>query len=96
MKFVPPTQSFRDIKALKAIASRTMFGGVRVSSKKQPPSVGAQFQWSLSRLMTTLNQANPFFIRCIKSNSDKVSVTMHHIQLRQGECSDVSHPTPTR
>lgn len=32
-------------------------------------------QWSLSRLMTTLNQANPFFIRCIKSNSDKVSET---------------------
>ena len=67
-------QSFRDIKALKAIASRTMFGGVRVSSKKQPPSVSAQFQWSLSRLMTTLNQANPFFIRCIKSNTEKVSV----------------------
>ncbi|XP_070212949.1 unconventional myosin-IXb-like [Littorina saxatilis] len=66
-----PSLSFRDIKALKAIASRTMFGGTRVSSKKQPPSVSAQFQWSLSRLMTTLNQANPFFIRCIKSNSEK-------------------------
>ena len=64
-------QSFRDIKALKAIVSRTMFVGARVSSKKQPPSVSAQFQWSLSRLMNTLNQANPFFIRCIKSNSEK-------------------------
>ena len=32
-------------------------------------------QWSLSRLMTTLNQANPYFIRCIKSNSEKVRPT---------------------
>ena len=30
------------------------------------------FQWSLSRLMATLNQANPFFIRCIKSNAEKL------------------------
>ncbi|KAL8597794.1 hypothetical protein ACOMHN_004909 [Nucella lapillus] len=66
-----PSLSFRDIKALKAIAGRSMFGGGRVSSKKQPPSVSAQFQWSLARLMTTLNLANPFFIRCIKSNADK-------------------------
>ena len=33
-------------------------------------------QWSLSRLMTTLNQANPYFIRCIKSNSEKVSLVV--------------------
>ncbi|CAL1546779.1 unnamed protein product [Lymnaea stagnalis] len=67
-----PSLSFRDIKALKAIASRTMPGSVRgTGSKKQPPTVGAQFQWSLSRLMTTLNQANPYFIRCIKSNKEK-------------------------
>ncbi len=31
------------------------------------------FQLSLSKLMENLNQANPFFIRCIKSNIDKVS-----------------------
>ncbi|XP_025078499.1 unconventional myosin-IXa-like isoform X4 [Pomacea canaliculata] len=79
-----PSLSFRDIKTLKAIASRTMFGGARASSKKQPPSVGVQFQWSLSRLMTTLNQANPFFIRCIKSNSDKAACQFDdEIVLRQ-------------
>lgn len=79
-----PSLSFRDIKALKAIASRTMFSGIRVSTKKQPPSVGAQFQWSLSRLMTTLNEANPFFIRCIKSNSEKASCQFDdEIVLRQ-------------
>ncbi|XP_041367346.1 unconventional myosin-IXAa-like isoform X3 [Gigantopelta aegis] len=70
-----PSLSFRDIKTLKAIANRTMLnvGGSRHGSKKQSPSVGAQFQWSLSRLMKALNQANPFFIRCIKSNVDKAA-----------------------
>lgn len=34
-------------------------------------TVTAQFQQSLHSLMETLNQANPFFIRCIKSNSNK-------------------------
>lgn len=35
-------------------------------------TVSAQFQQSLHSLMDTLNQANPFFIRCIKSNANKV------------------------
>lgn len=30
-------------------------------------------QVSLQKLMETLNQANPLFIRCIKSNAQKVS-----------------------
>ena len=36
--------------------------------------VFVMFQSSLQRLMETLNQANPFFIRCIKSNADKVLI----------------------
>lgn len=35
-------------------------------------TVTAQFQQSLHSLMDTLNQANPFFIRCIKSNGNKI------------------------
>ena len=61
-----------DIKTLKDIASRTMYGSGKDPSKKQKSSVGGQFQWSLTRLMSTLQQANPFFIRCIKSNAEKV------------------------
>lgn len=42
---LPLLQSFRDIKALKAVASRNMCGTVRgTGSKKQPPTVSAQFQ----------------------------------------------------
>ena len=39
-------QMFSDIKTLKAIANRTMFGGAKTGSRMQPPSVGAQFQVS--------------------------------------------------
>lgn len=41
-------------------------------ARKQPLTVTAQFQQSLHSLMDTLNQANPFFIRCIKSNGNKI------------------------
>ncbi|ESO09899.1 hypothetical protein HELRODRAFT_190322 [Helobdella robusta] len=42
-------------------------------SKNKPPSISAQFHNSLMLLTDTLNQATPFFIRCIKSNQDKAA-----------------------
>ena len=39
---------------------------------KKATTVGAQFQHSLQSLMVALNNANPFFVRCIKSNRLKV------------------------
>ena len=41
--------------------------------RKMPHTVTGQFQMSLQALMETLNRANPYFIRCIKSNANKVS-----------------------
>lgn len=38
---------------------------------KNPPTVSAQFQSSLNRLMEIIEEAQPFFIRCIRSNADK-------------------------
>ncbi|XP_071953625.1 unconventional myosin-IXb-like isoform X2 [Antedon mediterranea] len=72
--FKPQVQvkALRDLKSLKKVAGRSSGGWKRTSgAKKQPPTVSAQFQLSLNRLMETLNQANPFFVRCIKSNSEK-------------------------
>ncbi|XP_071506650.1 LOW QUALITY PROTEIN: unconventional myosin-IXb-like [Diadema antillarum] len=66
---VQPSKSLRDLKSVKKIAGR--YSPNRRKSKKHPPTVCAQFQASLSKLMDTLNQANPFFVRCIKSNSQK-------------------------
>lgn len=39
---------------------------------KKAQTVGAQFQHSLQSLMVALNNANPFFVRCVKSNRLKV------------------------
>ncbi|XP_062521055.1 unconventional myosin-IXa-like isoform X2 [Corticium candelabrum] len=44
-------------------------GFSRGSSQRRAASVGAQFMNSLSSLMETLSQAQPFFVRCIKSNA---------------------------
>ncbi|XP_038073351.1 unconventional myosin-IXa-like isoform X2 [Patiria miniata] len=66
-----PAKGLRDLKSMKKLMSRKMVGFRRSSTKKLPPTVSAQFQLSLSKLMETLNQANPFFVRCIKSNSNK-------------------------
>lgn len=59
---------------MKTLAGRIQIqGSISSKARKQPLTVTAQFQMSLNSLMDTLNQANPFFIRCIKSNSNKVS-----------------------
>ena len=36
-------------------------------------TVTSQFQLSLTKLMEALNKADPYFIRCIKSNNSKVT-----------------------
>ena len=46
-------------------------GGRRTGSKI--PTVVSQFHQSLSELIATLEQCNPYFVRCIKPNSTKAS-----------------------
>ncbi|XP_034972858.2 unconventional myosin-IXb isoform X5 [Zootoca vivipara] len=65
-----------DSKSLKLIVSMTLHDRTTKSllhlhKKKKPPSISAQFQTSLNKLLETLNKAEPFFIRCIRSNSEK-------------------------
>lgn len=43
----------------------------RSASSKRTPTVTAQFQVSLHQLLDTLSRANPYFVRCIKSNKEK-------------------------
>jgi len=69
-------RGMKNLHSVKSLASQTASIGVSnkgYNPRKQPVSVSQQFQQSLNSLMITLNQANPFFIRCIKSNSEKVS-----------------------
>ncbi|XP_064898507.1 unconventional myosin-IXb isoform X3 [Columba livia] len=65
-----------DSKSLKLIVSMTLHDRTTKSllhlhKKKKPPSISAQFQTSLSKLLETLGKAEPFFIRCIRSNAEK-------------------------
>ncbi|KAA0202003.1 hypothetical protein HAZT_HAZT009678, partial [Hyalella azteca] len=57
----------KSLQTVKALAQRTQGRGGR----KQTYTVTGQFQLSLQALMDTLSQANPYFIRCIKSNANK-------------------------
>ncbi|XP_056334608.1 unconventional myosin-IXb isoform X3 [Danio aesculapii] len=65
-----------DSNSLKFIMGLTHHNRVTRSllhlhTKKKPPSISAQFQASLSKLLETLRKAEPFFVRCIRSNGDK-------------------------
>jgi len=40
-------------------------------TRKKSPTLGAQFKKSLDMLMKTLNECNPFFVRCVKPNEQK-------------------------
>lgn len=50
---------------------RTTKSLLHLHKKKKPPSISAQFQASLNKLLETLGRAEPFFIRCIRSNAEK-------------------------
>ncbi|KAL2089837.1 hypothetical protein ACEWY4_014525 [Coilia grayii] len=65
-----------DSRSLKFIVSltlhdRTTKSLLHLHKKKKPPSISAQFQTSLTKLLETLGRAEPFFIRCLRSNAEK-------------------------
>ncbi|XP_037674545.1 unconventional myosin-IXb isoform X3 [Choloepus didactylus] len=65
-----------DSRSLKLIIGMTLHDRTTKSllhlhKKKKPPSISAQFQASLNKLLETLGKAEPFFIRCIRSNAEK-------------------------
>ncbi|KAM4807924.1 unconventional myosin-IXb [Rhinophrynus dorsalis] len=69
-----------DSQSLKLIMSMTLHDRTTKSllhlhKKKKPPSISAQFQTSLNKLLETLGKAEPFFIRCIRSNAEKMEMT---------------------
>uniref|UniRef100_A0A914RIV5 Myosin motor domain-containing protein n=1 Tax=Parascaris equorum TaxID=6256 RepID=A0A914RIV5_PAREQ len=66
----PKQERQNALKSLQAVKALT--GKKRITGK--PSSVSKQFEHSLSRLMKTLAQATPYFIRCIKSNNEKVCI----------------------
>uniref|UniRef100_A0A8D1A6J8 Unconventional myosin-X n=1 Tax=Sus scrofa TaxID=9823 RepID=A0A8D1A6J8_PIG len=54
------------------VSSRNNQDTLKCGSKHRRPTVSSQFKDSLHSLMATLSSSNPFFVRCIKPNMQKV------------------------
>ncbi|XP_055740157.1 unconventional myosin-IXb-like [Salvelinus fontinalis] len=51
--------------------------------RKKTPSISAQFQASLNKLLETVGKAEPFFIRCIRSNAEKKEMLFDNALVQQ-------------
>uniref|UniRef100_A0A182K1V4 Phorbol-ester/DAG-type domain-containing protein n=1 Tax=Anopheles christyi TaxID=43041 RepID=A0A182K1V4_9DIPT len=69
-----PKKGLKNLQSVKTLSAGQNLSNQTsaIKTRKQPLTVTAQFQNSLIALMETLNKANPFFIRCIKSNPNKI------------------------
>uniref|UniRef100_A0A8C7ZWZ0 Myosin IXA n=1 Tax=Oryzias sinensis TaxID=183150 RepID=A0A8C7ZWZ0_9TELE len=78
-----------NVKSLKYLSKLTLHDRITKSllhlhKKKKPPSISAQFQASLNKLMETLGLSEPYFVKCIRSNADKVLCVFNdNLVLRQ-------------
>merc|ERR1712223_195665 len=66
------SKMFLDLHNLNE-TTRTMHkaNGQFITMKPRTPTVAARFQESLSNLLASLSQSHPYFVRCVKPNSDK-------------------------
>ncbi|XP_074089162.1 unconventional myosin-IXa isoform X2 [Macrotis lagotis] len=70
-------KSLLSVKSLKHLINLTLQDQstkslLRLHTKKKPPSISAQFQVSLNKLMETLFKSEPHFVKCIWSNAEKL------------------------
>ncbi|XP_057690091.1 unconventional myosin-IXAa isoform X3 [Corythoichthys intestinalis] len=78
-----------NVKSLKYLSNLTLHDRITKSllhlhKKKKPPSISAQFQASLNKLMETLGQSEPYFVKCIRSNAEKMPLRFdENLVLRQ-------------
>uniref|UniRef100_A0A8D0D182 Myosin IXA n=1 Tax=Sander lucioperca TaxID=283035 RepID=A0A8D0D182_SANLU len=82
-------QHLLNVKSLKYLSKLTLHDRITKSllhlhKKKKPPSISAQFQASLNKLMETLGQSEPYFVKCIRSNAEKLPLRFNdNLVLRQ-------------
>ncbi|KAJ7311405.1 hypothetical protein JRQ81_007032 [Phrynocephalus forsythii] len=78
-----------EVASLKHLANLTLHDRITKSllhlhKKKKPPSISAQFQTSLTKLMETLGQSEPYFVKCLRSNAEKLPLRFNdNLVLRQ-------------
>ncbi|XP_067091256.1 unconventional myosin-IXAb [Osmerus mordax] len=77
------------VRSLRHLSSVTLHDRITKSllllhKKKKAPSISAQFQASLNKLMETLGQSEPYFVKCIRSNAEKLPLRFNDsLVLRQ-------------
>uniref|UniRef100_A0A8C8HH50 Myosin IXB n=1 Tax=Oncorhynchus tshawytscha TaxID=74940 RepID=A0A8C8HH50_ONCTS len=81
-------KSLLDSRSLKFIVGRTIHDRStkslhHLNKKKKTPSISAQFQSSLTKLLENLGRAEPFFVRCIRSNSEKKEMCLNETLVLQ-------------
>uniref|UniRef100_A0A672NLI0 Unconventional myosin-X-like n=1 Tax=Sinocyclocheilus grahami TaxID=75366 RepID=A0A672NLI0_SINGR len=54
------------------VSSRNNEETLKMGTARKKPTLSSQFRDSLHALMATLSVSNPFFVRCIKPNMDKI------------------------
>ncbi|XP_039999529.1 unconventional myosin-IXb isoform X2 [Xiphias gladius] len=69
-------KNLMDLRSLQHIVGLTAHDRTSKSSfhppqTTRPPTISAQFQASLRKLMETIEKAEPFFIFCVRSNAEK-------------------------
>eukprot|EP01094_Clydonella_sp_ATCC50884_P004683 TRINITY_DN13717_c0_g1_i1.p1 TRINITY_DN13717_c0_g1~~TRINITY_DN13717_c0_g1_i1.p1 ORF type:complete len:1028 (+),score=338.91 TRINITY_DN13717_c0_g1_i1:131-3085(+) len=74
---------FNDIQEMCSDLCQNAFVGElfpkqEVSSKKRPPTAGAQFKGQVLSLVETLMSCQPHYIRCIRPNTTKSANKMEH------------------
>ncbi|XP_026169113.1 unconventional myosin-IXb isoform X2 [Mastacembelus armatus] len=58
--------------------------------RTRPPTISTQFQASLSKLMETIEKAEPFFIFCVRSNAEKRELHFDgELVLKQIKCTGI-------
>ncbi|KAF0046747.1 hypothetical protein F2P81_000380 [Scophthalmus maximus] len=84
-----------DLRSLQHIVGLTAHDRTSKSifhphQRAKPPTVSAQFQASLRKLMETIEKAEPFFILCVRANADKREMHFDdELVLRQIRCTDM-------
>ena len=70
-------QMFRDMRDRLITKTLSKTTGRYVTVKPRTPTVAANFSESLLSLIDTMSRCNPYFVRCIKPNSEKAAMTFN-------------------
>ena len=70
-------QMFKDMRDRLITKTLSKTTGRYVTVKPRTPTVAANFSESLLSLIDTMSRCNPFFVRCVKPNSEKAPMTFN-------------------